>query len=123
MFGLFLVHTFTKSELIERDCFVLRNGLKAFCFARFCSLVFITSSCAGIFAAIRLDEILSAHFSIKLNESIKLMTKFSTSFDIGFAADVGCLVNYSAKPIFLPAICSTEKLNGRSLSTHLVNLL
>ena len=41
MFGLFLVQTFTKSELIERDCFVLRNWLKAFCFARFRSLVLL----------------------------------------------------------------------------------
>ena len=92
MFGLFLVHTFTKSELIEHDCFVLRNWLKGFCFASFRSLVFITSSCAGIFAVIELDEFLSALFSINLNESIKLMTKFSSSFDIGIAADVGCLL-------------------------------
>ena len=89
--GLFLVQTFTKSGLIENDCFVLRKWLKAFCFVCFRSLVCITSFCAGIFAAILLDEILSALFSINLNESIKLMTKFS-SFDIGIAAEVGCLL-------------------------------
>ena len=86
------MHTFTKSGLIERDCFVLRNWPKAFCFVRFRSLVLITSSCAGIFAAFQLDEILSALISINLNESIRLITNFSSSFDIGIAADVRCLL-------------------------------
>ena len=92
MLGLFLVHTFTKSELIELDCFVQRNWLKAFCCVCFRSLVFIRSYCADVFAVIRLDEILCALFSINLNELIKLMTKLSSSLDMGIAADVGCLL-------------------------------
>ena len=92
MLGLFLVQTFTKSGLIENDCFELRKWLKAFGLFCYCSLVCISSFCAGIFAAILLDEILSALFNINLNESIKLMTKFLSSLDIGIAAEVGCLL-------------------------------
>ena len=76
MLGLFLIQTFTKSGFIENDCFVLRKWLKAICFLCFRSLVCIASFCAGITAAILLDQFLSALFSINLNESIRLMTEF-----------------------------------------------
>ena len=52
----------------------------------------MTSFCSGIFSAFLMDEILSAFFSIILKVSIKLIPKFSFSFDIGIAADVGCLL-------------------------------
>ena len=88
--GSLLVQTLTINELIECDCFVLREWQKACCSVCFRSLVCITSFCTGVLAVILLYEVLSAFFSINFNELIKFITKFLSSFENYIAAEVGC---------------------------------